>query len=378
MESLVSNLFTLMLEGGPHGTYVNLIESSLDPAYLKESMDFERGRDPKDAMGIGNVMGRRLKDKTIYRSPSGGNFGLIWFKNPKDGKVYIYNTNRNDWRATKVRKDEDIPEDLMEGDPLLKWDKFINKLQWPNLKESYNFERGKDPKDAMGIGKSQEYPYYYTFLKIHKMAEESKNFIDVSPIYDMEKDPWFTIISKISRRGEDGNESFEITLKKDYIECIDMRDNSSTEISDENKFAKATKCFWEDKLVTEKMDFERGKEPVKSMEVGMSQRYGKFWDLFDRCHNLATNSENFPYVSNIMELGGDNPFFNIESVFFYTDEEDNKIPEQFVITLFSDELNCYNVITKEDHDFKTEKKFIELTNCWDEPDEGWERWKYES
>ena len=387
--AVIGNLFTLILEGGAFMTYVDIIKGYLDKIYLKESLDFERGRDPKDAMGIGNVMGRRFKDKILYRSPSGGNFGLIWFKNPKDGNIYIYNLNRNDWRATKVRKNEDIPDDLIEGVPHIgwdrkigdhnnySWDKFINKLEWPNLKESYNFERGRDPKDAMGIGKSHEYPYYYTFLKIHKMAEESKNFLDVSPIYDDEKNPYFTIISKISRKGEDGNESFEITLKKNYIECIDMRDNSTEEISDENKFAKATKCFGEDKLVTEVANFERGADPKKTMDVGLAHKYGKYYDLFVICHNLSTNSENFTYVSDIIFYKDHQPYFNIESVFFYTDEKDNKISEQFVITLWPEEILCLNVVTKDEDEFKTEKKFMKLTTCWDEPEEGWDRY-YES
>ncbi|MDD5648940.1 MAG: hypothetical protein PHF86_00740 [Candidatus Nanoarchaeia archaeon] len=123
------------------------------------------------------------------------------------------------------------------------------------------------------------------------------------------------------------------------------------------------------KLVRESINFERGQEPKKSMDIGLHAKYN-FWDLFVRCYELANISENFTYVSDIIADNKKNPYFVIESVFYYTDENNNKIPEQFVITFFyneeSKDLLCFNAITKDEIYFHTEKKFVEITTCFDE------------
>jgi hypothetical protein len=66
MDDLVSGLFTLMLEGGPHGTYTQMIKSKLDPSYLKESVDFKRYQSPIKFLGIGQ---KAMKKKLI---------GMLW------------------------------------------------------------------------------------------------------------------------------------------------------------------------------------------------------------------------------------------------------------------------------------------------------------
>ena len=42
--AVIGNLFTLILEGGAFMTYVDIIKGYLDKIYLKESLDFERGK----------------------------------------------------------------------------------------------------------------------------------------------------------------------------------------------------------------------------------------------------------------------------------------------------------------------------------------------
>lgn len=115
--------------------------------------------------------------------------------------------------------------------------------------------------------------------------------------------------------------------------------------------------------VFEKLDFERGIDPKKSMDIGMEHKYGRIFNLFVICHNLATNSEAFEWVSEIVL--DRNPYFNIESLFYYTDEEENKIPEQFVVTLFHDSLLIENVITKDEFNTKSVKRFIEITSAYE-------------
>ena len=52
-ENLIGKLFTLNIEGGPYRTYLDMVKQSLDPTYLKESINFERGLEPKDSIDIG-------------------------------------------------------------------------------------------------------------------------------------------------------------------------------------------------------------------------------------------------------------------------------------------------------------------------------------
>lgn len=109
MESLVSDLFTLMIEGGPHGTYVQMIKSKLDPSYLKESINFKRNQSPLKSLGIGQ---KELKRKLLDIMPNLSK-NLLWdemYKNIVTGinlpdttismndKYIIVTTPRLTWR----------------------------------------------------------------------------------------------------------------------------------------------------------------------------------------------------------------------------------------------------------------------------------------
>jgi hypothetical protein len=253
-----------------------------------------------------------------------------------------------------------------------------------------HFVRGGEPKEIMDIGRyrSDGNPEDL-FERMHREAEKSPNFESVTPIRRESKEPSFIIVSKFEKtvtrnpvvggsiRTIRTKEQWTIYLTRDQgvVMFDDLTDDEYEDLS-YKEFLRLTRC---QAGVKEAQNFERGIDPKQSMGVGLRNKYGQFYDLFVLCHNLAMNSENFPWVGEIVNNGKDAPFFNIESVFFYTTEEDNeKIPEQFVINLYPDELTCYNVITKEENSFRSDKKFIQLTNCWDEPDEGWERWNYES
>ena len=116
--------------------------------------------------------------------------------------------------------------------------------------------------------------------------------------------------------------------------------------------------------IYEKLGFERGIDPKKSMDIGLEHKFGRMFNLFVICHNLSMNSEAFEWVSEIV-LDKNNPYFNIESLFYYTDEEENKIPEQFVVTLFRDSLLIVNIITKEEYNIKSIKRFMEITSAYE-------------
>jgi len=118
--------------------------------------------------------------------------------------------------------------------------------------------------------------------------------------------------------------------------------------------------------IYEKLDFQRGMDPKKSLDVGMGHKYGRMYNLFVICHNLSMNSDAFEWVSDIVQEGEQNPYFNIESLFYYTDEEDAKISEKFVVTLYEDCLLLLNVITKDEDEVKSVRRFIEVTSAYEE------------
>lgn len=120
--------------------------------------------------------------------------------------------------------------------------------------------------------------------------------------------------------------------------------------------------------IYEKLDFQRGIDPKKSMDVGLEHKYGRMYNLFTICHNLSMNSDSFEWVSDIEwnPSDADYPYFNIDSFYYYTDQDENKIPERFAVRLFSDYLEIYNAITKEEDEVRSVRRFIEVTSAYEE------------
>lgn len=125
------------------------------------------------------------------------------------------------------------------------------------------------------------------------------------------------------------------------------------------------------KFIFESLGFERGKDPKESMDIGLKSKYGKMYDIFMDCHSLANISENFSWVSDITI--NDVPLFTIESLFYYTDEEDNRYPETFIIMLYPDSIFIKKIVAgnvEDEWETRKVKRFIELTTCFEEvPDE---------
>ena len=120
--------------------------------------------------------------------------------------------------------------------------------------------------------------------------------------------------------------------------------------------------------IYEKLDFQRGLDPKKSLDVGLEHKYGRMYNLFIICHNLSLNSDAFEWVSDIAWSPDDAnyPYFNIESLFYYTDQDGGKIPEQFVVRLYPDGLEIYNAITTEEDDVRSVRKFMEITSAYED------------
>jgi len=387
---------------------------------IYESIDFERGIDPKQSMGLGEE-GLRHKWSSLQKGD------IIRIKKPfgVDNENRISRKERvmREYTPSESLKVETAPQ--IHDDGCISFtaykvaynytshnDYFIWGTPWDfeeffekrtKIKESIDFERGKDPKDALRIGK--DYIWDINSDELAKqIIDEVKDLCE--PIMD-------NLLSAVKKAGyEDIEEYLEYsseyldTHNKSYIpskNISDIEDTLEKTIANEIKkypikpgeedgmfsdlftltleggpyltYLDMIRRRLDTRYLKESFDFERGKDPKSSMGVGLKEKYGKMWDLFQTCYNLSTNSENFTYVSDIMIEREPYPYFIIESVFFYTDEDNNKIPESFVIKLYQDELECYNVITKDENTFRSEKRFIELTTCFDPDDNG--GWMYE-
>jgi len=383
--------------------------------FIYEALDFERGIDPKDSMELGRLGKRamdRMKPGVIYVS-STPRWGYYWFyKDPRDNKIYkAFSLKReggykvDEWGNNLYNEEKDFPLDLQ---PTGKhFDKFLAKIVQVNrIHEALNFERGGDPKDSIRVGRKWKWDMTGEELSIHiinDIEEKSKPILD--RLKKAVKDAGFRSLEEYNNYVLDYYDSHPESSPKDVVHASKEIDNIEGELEELIKeevekypfkqginhkgsvigdlfslmleggafmtYVDLIKGHLDKEYLKESLDFERGKDPKESMDIGMEQKYGKMYELFVICHNLSTNSENFPYVSEIVRDKDGDPFFNIESVFYYTDDDDNKIPEQFVITLHPDSIECFNVITKDEENFRTEQKFLKLTTCWDEPDQGW-------
>lgn len=138
----------------------------IEPLPLKESYNFERGQDPKIAMGTGilhnlklgtillckkeiepNLQSRTRATENFTIKP--GNYFLIRKAKIKNGKI---NLNGSTYNLTPKRLMQ-IDANFVGGEFLyLTSTEFFEHFEIVKLNETYNFERGIDPKKAMGIG----------------------------------------------------------------------------------------------------------------------------------------------------------------------------------------------------------------------------------
>lgn len=125
---------------------------------LVEAVNFERGKDPKEAMGIGNT--RKVKALLRFSKTKAGRYIDKEVKEKLAHDLLTRPTLRRTTTTTVLFDDNTVErlDDVMRsGKNLI----FNGKIWEPNrygytpheLKESVRFERGKDPKEVMGIGR---------------------------------------------------------------------------------------------------------------------------------------------------------------------------------------------------------------------------------
>ena len=394
----LNELVNFMVVGEPpYGTLRTEIEAVLDNS-LKESR-FERGIDPKESMNIGQ---KGMKQKLLdMRYPALKN-SSVWKKDWEDlDALFNFPGVKVHFVGDKVKViiPKKVPlhlrTSLFQLPIMINFEKerikkFVttqdrdaegNTYETFKILESANFERGLNPKEMMDIGRDRsDAPDEQIFLRMHEEASKSPNFQYVTDINWKNEEPVFTIKSKkiitVKRTFRDYEnefregyvnepELFTIYLTKDQgVTMFNDLTNDEYENLTFKEFLKITNC----RSIKESVNFERGKDVKKSMDIGLQHKYGRMYNLFTICHNLSMNSDSFEWVSDIVwnPDDADHPYFNIDSYYYYTDEDENNITEKFVVRLFPNYLEIYNVITEEEEEVRSVRKFIEITSAYEE------------
>ena len=394
----LNELVNFMVVGEPpYGTLRTEIEAVLDNS-LKESR-FERGIDPKESMNIGQ---KGMKQKLLdMRYPALKN-SSVWKKDWEDlDALFNFPGVKVHFVGDKVKViiPKKVPlhlrTSLFQLPIMINFEKerikkFVttqdrdaegNTYETFKILESANFERGLNPKEMMDIGRDRsDAPDEQIFLRMHEEASKSPNFQYVTDINWKNEEPVFTIKSKkiitVKRTFRDYEnefregyvnepELFTIYLTKDQgVTMFNDLTNDEYENLTFKEFLKITNC----RSIKESVNFERGKDVKKSMDIGLEHKYGRMYNLFTICHNLSMNSDSFEWVSDIVwnPDDADHPYFNIDSFYYYTDEDENNITEKFVVRLFPNYLEIYNVITEEEEEVRSVRKFIEITSAYEE------------
>jgi hypothetical protein len=168
--------------------------------------------------------------------------------------------------------------------------------------EKLGFERRQDPKAAMEIGQAKDKKKLIALMADpgnFPSSEDAKAKFEYMKKVIMEPTTKVRFEKKHESTPGDGrivitlppspvNVFFFESLKENVGRNNDVESYPWDEYLD--KFMKASKVY-------ERMDFERGIDPKKSMDIGLEHKFGRMFNLFVICHNLAMNYETFAWVT---------------------------------------------------------------------------------
>ena len=235
------------------------------PTSLEESQNFERGLDPKTVMRIGRI-------ELVYADFMEGDYDNYEIISSDEGKYFIslktaekifqkcekYKEGTNDF-------DEEIEVRIFEGLPLISilssdygilsiWTRnedaekiilLMRNKRGKSLEESQNFERGLDPKISMDIGMNRPLQIGDVVYLLSMATMEP---------FDSGRIVRFQSEDEIEVATPRGN----IVMLKQYLERARPGVN-----------------------LKESLNFERGTDPKKSMDIGIAQKMKK---MLSRIH----------------------------------------------------------------------------------------------
>jgi len=120
---------------------------------VKEKLDFERGMDPKKSMGLGYANIHTYEDMLrvfpeAIEEESFWNTGALWDLNNGLKAFVKYQIIKKTKTGITYSSDFDVHEVLQVHPFKIVWRRIVS--------EAVNFERGIDPKSAMGLGKMKK------------------------------------------------------------------------------------------------------------------------------------------------------------------------------------------------------------------------------
>jgi hypothetical protein len=290
VDSDVFEKYEEELENGSIILAVMRIYENIKNESIKESINFQRGQDPKKAMEIGIPTWETLQEGDIIYVPKGvgikndriseshahGYFpgGTILKVRELDNAStkewvlrYIYFSSMEDYNG----KNEQDRFGYLAGTPKQFREKF--KLLPRSMNEVQNFERGIDPKEAMEIGDK---------VLTRKIIEETiwelpqdlihQNFNILGLIKKFRGEP--ILIMKTKSDG-DGDGKKYIAMAPDYRSDYYKTPKEAVE---------EVKAYLDKHPIKESLNFERGIEPKSSMGIGkkaLIETWLKEQDLYE-------------------------------------------------------------------------------------------------
>jgi len=288
---------------------------------IYEAVNFNRGMDPKRSMEIGlspERIFKEIKPGDIFRLiksikdfgyRAGLYVGVVTVESEGYNKVRVY--------AHTAYSLKELKEKMISNGKFYNWGtpwgwpfdffkEYLEKVGTANLKESVNFERGKDPKTSMNIGLSPE--RRFIDLKVGDILELK---VDL-PQLGYSKGSLVEII-EIIEDDRPNKLRFNFKLYEDGLLLVRSREWSmSLEFFDES--FKKTK-----KTVMEAQNFERGRDPMDSMDIGLTPerrflniKAGDVYELKESLPFLAFPKGMFIKIIKILEDNRPNGNLEIE------------------------------------------------------------------
>jgi hypothetical protein len=300
-----------------------------------ESLDFERGIDPKESIGIGNE-GFRIYNKfqkiakslgieeaginDLNQKIAIGSWKMPWLKGDVDksgfGRIILFQSveDSGEYKVySKGKRGSDIQDWRMWNSPR-KWLENIKMLN-----ESINFERGIDPKKSMGIGEEA------TYQKIADMMQKD----GWSPVDPYESDSaigWAVeyghhdlakfLLDRHSHQDEVQNQMVNyiqwsaqnrnldmLELLLSYFNLDPSHLNFALRMASSYEPAYNTIKSYMNKT-NESLEFERGKDPKSSLNIGLSR-----YSLENQSFPMINDEIIKTAISEIMELPPEKIYF---------------------------------------------------------------------
>jgi hypothetical protein len=274
---VIGDLFSLMLEGGAFMTHVDIIKGYLDKTYLKESQNFERGQEPIKSLQIGQMALRINKFKQLEKALEEQFPGFLrepivdddnYIRKSIQVSPYVQGGSAKGIVNQWLRKN--LPEfriSRLQDVGYIKHDVYSMEIEWKydNLEESINFERGQEPIKSMGIGQTyldkkliQEIDWGLAdnFMEVYRLGTFIRNYKGF-PILIIISDAVGGIMAVTSDPGLRSDwKKAETEALQSIKGKINARDQREKRLIKHN-------------TMKESVNFERGGDPIRSMDIGM-------------------------------------------------------------------------------------------------------------